>query len=151
MPLEDAESGARQATNVIELFEFRRPAPPRPCRAGYINNKLSTWRETSEWKALAVMHEHARTRVNGLVTAGIGPGSALYADALDQYRDACTAVLSYDQAKARHLPSMIRCAADLLGFRDPPYAACSGSNYDHADSVLATLYVRALNAKHARS
>src|SRR5258706_16452281 len=96
------------SSNVIALSDFRQSPAPVWSRPGYIENSLSTWRETAAWKALAAEHESARCKGNDLVEAGVGLGCEKFAQAADEYREACRDVLAYKKPKPRHLPTMNR-------------------------------------------
>lgn len=133
-------------SNVVALADLRKPAIRTWERPGYIENRLSTWRETKEWRVIAARHETERCRVNDLVAAGFGPGSEPYAHALLEYRKACGLVLGYKRAKPRHLPSMIRCAAELFGFQDPPWRRTGAGNSSETEILLGVIYSHAIAA-----
>jgi len=137
-------SAAPADSNIVTLEDFRKPAVATWERPGYIHNRLSTWRETKEWRAIASQHEKARCRVNDLVAAGLGPDSEPYAGALLEYRKACGLVLTYKRAKPRHMPSMIRCAAELFGFQDPPWCRSGPKNSSETEILLGLIYSHAI-------
>lgn len=140
-------------SNVVRLEDYRQVPQALRDRPGYIENRLSTCRETNAWKALAAKHEAARTFINDLVAIGMGPGTWEYAEALDDYKAACALVLAYKDAKPRHLASIIRCAADLAGLPDPAWIDCrekhaggAGTPDGKFSALLSVIYTRAVHA-----
>ncbi len=135
------------SANIVSLAEYSAAkAVPLWKHEGYRHLHLWTTRETKKWRALAREHEAARRRINAVLDDK-GPA---YEVALTEYRNACIQVLGYGATKPRHLPFLIRCAAEVLGHDDPAWLRSNSQSrhpLSYEECIFAALYWHVHKAK----
>ncbi len=130
---------------------------PRGSPQGPVDFTIRTQRESAAWRKLAAEHASAKEALNALLPDRLPwkrtpegverlsdrrtANDAAVRAARERYKAACCAFFDLPNLRPRHLPTLIRCAAELAQAGDPVWSNASfGQARDRADFAWCALF-----------